>query len=71
MKDYLWLYQGRTIAVSEQSIIATLEGSGIRAACLWNEADNRTLTMEEVLLDERITENGILLDKELLCEAGG
>lgn len=71
MKEYLWLYQGRTISVSEQSIITTLEESGIRAACLWNEVDSRILTMGEVLLDERITENGILLDKELLCEAGG
>ena len=71
MKEYVWLYQGKKIPVVEQSVIATMEKSGIRAACLWNGKENGTLDMQEVLLDERITENGILLEQELLCEVGG
>ena len=71
MREYLWLYQGKTIPVTEQAITTALEERGIRAACPWNDADSRALTMEEVLLDERITENGILLEAELLREAGG
>lgn len=71
MGKYLWLHWGKTIPVTEPVIITILEKSGTRAACLWDEKDSRELDMEEVLLDERITGNGIILEAELLCEVGG
>lgn len=71
MRKYLWLHQGKTIPVTEQAITTILEKSGVRAACLWDERDSRELDMKEVLLDERITGNGILLEAELLGEVGG
>lgn len=71
MKEYLWLYEGKEIPVLQQSIIMALEKNDIRAACLCRQGESRGLIIEELLLDERLVENGILLDKELLCEVGG
>ena len=71
MKEYLWLCRGKEVPVTQQTIKLALEKKGIRAACLWEQDESRELGMEELLLDERIVANGILLEKELLSEAGG
>ena len=71
MKEYLWLCRGKEVPVTQQTIKLALEKKGIRAACLWEQDESRELDMEELLLDERIVANGILLEKELLSEAGG
>lgn len=71
MKEYLWMHQGKAIPVTDRAVITTLEENGIRAACLCGGTEQRILSIEEVLLDERFTEHGLILDAELLCEAGG
>lgn len=71
MKEYQWLYKGETIAIRQQSVIKILEEKGIRAACLQADGQETSLSMEELLLDERIVENGIILDKTLIAEVGG
>lgn len=70
-KEYLWLYQGKEIAVSEQALSAIMQKRNIRAACFGNQNESTLLSQEELLLDERYVQNGILLERNLLSEVGG
>lgn len=76
MINYVWIHHGKKETAPEQ-LTYEMRQNGLRAVCFCgsfgelNPGDMCQLTFEELLLDERYTENGIVIEEELLRMAGG
>lgn len=76
MNNYVWIYRGKKVDAPEQ-LIYEMRQKGYRAICLcggfdeFDQGDMWRLSFEQLLLDERYTENGIVIETELLQKAGG
>lgn len=70
IKEYIWIQHGKAEILSESNMTRMLVHKGIEAACI-GETYQDEISQEELLLDERYTQNGIVLEKSLLQEAGG
>lgn len=69
-REYVRIHHGKTEILPDGETIEMLVHKGIEAACI-GETYQDEISQEELLLDERYTQNGVVLEKSLLQEAGG
>lgn len=73
MADYIWLKNGVEEKVSKEAAVWLKERQHVLAAvpCARQEKQGETLSMEEILLDERYLQHGLLIEKKFYASLGG
>lgn len=73
MADYIWLQNGKQKEIPKRLEALLNTENQRKAVCLTNEPGEHgnLLAMEQILLDERYMQRGLLIEKALYAKAGG